>query len=82
MRKAPKSFPCSIHIGGEDFFIASMLHYVYLNEMADKLYGTIYGYIAQPDFDYYCSTHPQETNCFATAVVMDAWVNEQPFNEE
>lgn len=80
--KPPSQFPCYLKLDNEHFRICSQEHYDYLNEKADKLYQTIYGYVSQPDFHYFCSNHPQENNCFITALIMDQWVNDHPFNEE
>lgn len=82
-KQPPKRFPCYLKLNdGETYTIASKEHYDYLNDKANKLYQTIYGYKSQPDFDYFCSNHPQECNCFTTALVMDDWVNQHPFNEQ
>lgn len=81
-RQPPKSFPCSLKIKGEHITMHSREHYDYLNDKANKLYQTIYGYRSQPDFDYFCSNHPQESNCFFVALVMDKWVHEHDFNQE
>jgi hypothetical protein len=81
-RYPPAKFPCSLKIADERFKIASQEHYNYLNEKADKLYQMMFGYMSQPDLDYFCSPHPQESNCFCTALVMDDWVAQHPFNEE
>ena len=79
-RNPPEKFPCFFSIGDEQLCITSEEHYNYLNEAADKLYQLIYGYISQPEHDYFCSTHPQESNCFAVALSMDSWVGEHEFN--
>lgn len=81
-KQPPKKFPCFLKTKDESFIVASQEHYNYLNEKADKLYQVMFGYISQPDFDYFCSTHPQEANCFMTALIMDNWCAEQPFNEQ
>lgn len=81
-RLPPEKFPCFLEINKETVKIVSQDHYDYLNEMANKLYQTMFGYISQPEFDYYCSTHPQESNCFVTALVVDDWAANHTFNEE
>ena len=80
--KKPSEFPCYLGYDDERYTICSDHHYIYLNEKADKLYQVIHGYISQPDLDYFCSTHPQENNCFMVALIMDEWCKDQPFNED
>jgi hypothetical protein len=79
-RLPPESYPCFLALKGERIKIASKEHYDYLNNVADKLYQEIHGYKSQPDLDYFCSSHPQESNCFVVALIMDEWCAEHDFN--
>lgn len=79
-RLPPKTFPCFLTLRNNEIKIASKEHYDYLNEVADKLYQEFYGYISKPKFDYFCSSHPQESNCFCVALIMDDWCDQHDFN--
>lgn len=79
-RNPPEKYPCFLTIKNEQVTIASKEHYDYLNEKANELYQNIYGYKSQPDFDYFCSSHPQESNCFIVALAMDDWCSQHEFN--
>jgi len=79
-RLPPESYPCFLQLKGERLKIHNEEHYKYLNEVADKLYQEIHGYKSQPDFDYFCSTHPHENGCFCVALVMDDWCANHEFN--
>lgn len=82
-KKKPKKFPCRLATKDNKVFtISSEDHYNYLNEKANKLYQVVHGYKSQPEFDYFCSNHPQEINCFTTALIIDDWSYNHPFNEQ
>ena len=76
----PEDFPCFLTVEDDELQIASEGHYEYLNQTANKLYQSIYGYISQPEHDYFCSSHPQERNCFVVALTMDEWFTRHEFN--
>ncbi|HHZ70802.1 MAG TPA: hypothetical protein EYN54_11130 [Methylococcaceae bacterium] len=80
-RLPPKRFPCTLTIGDDNLNIHSKEYYDYINEAANKLYQVVHGYKSQPGHDYFCSTHPQESNCFMTALIMDNWMNKHEFND-
>ena len=76
-------FPCWLDLSDrESLCISSQEYYDYINEAANKLYQVMFGYMSQPDLDYLTSSHPQEKNCFVTALVMDHWCAEHEFNCE
>jgi len=81
-RQPPDDFPCFFKSDGLRLVIADREHYDYINDKADMLYQTIYGYKSQTDFDYFCSSHPQEQNMFTVAMVMDDWCRQHDFNDK
>ena len=75
-------FPVGFVVGDESYKVISAEHYDYLNEKANKIYQVVHGYRSQEGFDYYCSSHPQESNCFMAALVLDDWCSQHDFNND
>ena len=75
-RKPIDNFPRYFEIKGEQYEVRDKEHYDYLNRFAGQLYHLILKYKARYGFDYYSSSHPQEFNCFAVAMIMDVWTKE------
>ena len=80
-KESPKKFPFFMEGNGDVYSVYSKEHFDYLNEKADMLYQTIHGYKSQLGFNYFESQHPQESNCFSVALIMDKWSSEHEFNQ-
>ena len=66
-KKIKPELPVTISFGGKSVTVYDDYHYQDMNILADHFYQCL-GYKSQPQFDYYLSNHPMESNCFMMAL--------------